>query len=164
MAISFLRVDDRIIHGQITTRWSQEYPCDAIVAVSDHAANNPIIKSTFLSAVQKKTYIWTYEEWNEKKDKVLESQKNYFLITKTPQEMARILVDDGFKPGVETLVVGPANQRPDTKMIGKNQSLTDEEAEAFEKIHQAGFKILFALVKEDAIGYWPKFRSMFGYK
>ena len=46
MAISFLRVDDRIIHGQITTRWSQEYPCDAIVAVNDHAANNPIIKNS----------------------------------------------------------------------------------------------------------------------
>lgn len=28
--ISFIRVDDRIIHGQIVTRWSKEYPCDGI--------------------------------------------------------------------------------------------------------------------------------------
>lgn len=164
MAFTFLRVDDRIIHGQITTRWSQEYPCDAIVAVNDHASKNPIIKSAFLSAINKTTYIWTYEEWNEKKHKVLESKKNYFLITKTPQQMAQILVDDGFNPGIDLVVVGPANQRPDAKMIGKNQSLTQEEAEAFEKIHKAGFKILFALVKEDAVGYWPKFRSMFGFE
>ena len=28
--ISFVRVDDRIIHGQIITRWSKEYPCDVL--------------------------------------------------------------------------------------------------------------------------------------
>ena len=26
MAISFIRVDDRMIHGQTVTRWSLEYP------------------------------------------------------------------------------------------------------------------------------------------
>lgn len=31
--ISFVRVDDRIIHGQIVTRWSKEFPCDGIIAV-----------------------------------------------------------------------------------------------------------------------------------
>lgn len=164
MAISFVRIDDRIIHGQITTRWSQEYPCDAIVAVNDAAAINPSIKASFLSAINKTTYIWTYAEWNEKKHKVLESKKNYFLITKTPQLMAKILVDDGFNPGVDLVVVGPANQRPDAKMIGKNQSITQDEAEALEKIHNAGYRVWFALVSELAMGYWPKFRSMFGFK
>jgi mannose/fructose/N-acetylgalactosamine-specific phosphotransferase system component IIB len=164
MAISFIRIDDRIIHGQITTRWSQEYPCDAIIAVNDHAASNPIIKSTFLSAIKKKTYIWTHEEWNEKKGKVLASDKNYFLITKTPQDMATILLDEAFDPGIKLIVVGPANQRPDATMIGKNQSITQDEADAFERMYQGGYKIWFALIVELAIGYWPKFRSMFGYK
>lgn len=164
MAISFIRIDDRIIHGQITTRWSQEYPCDAIIAINDHAASNPIIKSTFLSAINKKTYIWTHAEWNEKKDKVLTSDKNYFLITKTPQDMVKVLLDDGFDPGIRLIVVGPANQRPDAVMIGKNQSITQEEAVAFERLHEAGYKVWFALVVELSIGYWPKFRSMFGFK
>ena len=30
MAISFIRVDDRIIHGQIIIRWSTEYPLSLI--------------------------------------------------------------------------------------------------------------------------------------
>lgn len=164
MAITFIRVDDRIIHGQITTRWSQEYPCDAIVAVNDMAATNPVLKAAFLSSINKPLYIWTYAEWKEKCDKVLQSQKNYFLITKDPKLMAQILVDDKFDPGRREVCVGPANDRPGAVKLGNNQSLMQDEADAFEKIHQAGYKILFALVREDAIGYWPKFRGLFGYK
>ena len=28
--ISFVRVDDRMIHGQTVTRWSLEYPCTGL--------------------------------------------------------------------------------------------------------------------------------------
>lgn len=28
MAISFVRIDDRVIHGQLVTRWAKELPCD----------------------------------------------------------------------------------------------------------------------------------------
>ena len=38
MSITFVRVDDRMIHGQTCTRWALEYPCDGIVAVNDAAA------------------------------------------------------------------------------------------------------------------------------
>ena len=31
--ISFVRVDDRMIHGQTVTRWALEVPCDGIIAV-----------------------------------------------------------------------------------------------------------------------------------
>ena len=33
MSVSFLRIDDRMIHGQTVTRWSLEYPCDGLVDV-----------------------------------------------------------------------------------------------------------------------------------
>ena len=42
MSISFIRVDDRMIHGQTCTRWALEYPCEGIVAVNDDAANNSV--------------------------------------------------------------------------------------------------------------------------
>ena len=31
MAVSFIRVDDRMIHGQTCTRWALEYPCDGLI-------------------------------------------------------------------------------------------------------------------------------------
>ena len=73
MSVSFIRVDDRMIHGQTCTRWALEYPCDGLIAVNDVAAKNPVLKSAYKSASGKKTFVWTIEEFKEKSEKVLQS-------------------------------------------------------------------------------------------
>lgn len=165
MAVTFVRIDDRMIHGQTCTRWALEYPCDGIVAVDDGAANNPVLKSAYKAASGKKTFIWTLEDWKKKCQKVLDSNDNYFLITKNPLTMEKILVEQGFVPGdVKTVIVGPCNDRDGSTKLGNNQSITQEEADALEKIMQKGYAVEFALVKEEAIGNWTKFRGQFGFK
>ncbi len=161
--ISFIRIDDRMIHGQTCTRWSLEYPCTGLIAVNDKAASTPVLKAAYKNASDKKTFVWTMEEWQAKKAKVLASQDQYFLIAKSPVDMARVLLDQPFDPGVKTIIVGPCNDRPGAVKLGNNQSITQEEAEAFEKLMAAGYNIEFALVKETAIGNWPKFRGQFGF-
>ena len=47
MSISFIRVDDRMIHGQTCTRWALEYPCDGLIAVNDKAATTPVLKAAY---------------------------------------------------------------------------------------------------------------------
>lgn len=161
--ITFMRVDDRIIHGQIITRWSKEYPCDGIIAVNDKAATTPVLAQSFKASTDKKVFVWTKEHFKEVQDKVLNSDKNYFLITKNPVDMKEILVDMDFKPGIKKLIIGPCNDRPGAVKLGQNQSITQEEADALEAISKKGYDIEFALVKESSIGEWPKFRSKFGY-
>lgn len=162
--ITFMRVDDRIIHGQIITRWSKEFPCDGIIAVNDKAATTPVLKQSFQASTDKKVFVWTKEHFNEVKDKVLNSDKKYFLITKNPIDMKEILVDMDFKPSdIKKLIIGPCNDRPGAVKLGQNQSITQEEADALEAISKKGYDIEFALVKESSIGEWPKFRSKFGY-
>ena len=96
--ISFVRVDDRIIHGQIITRWSKEYPCDGIIAVNDKAATTPVLKQSFVASTDKKVFVWTKEHFLEKAQTVLDSNKRYFLITKNPVDMKELLVDNKFVP------------------------------------------------------------------
>ena len=164
MAISFIRVDDRMIHGQTVTRWSLEYPCTGLSAVNDAAAKNPVLKQAYKSASDKKTFVWGVDEFIAKSAKVVASKDQYFLITKNPIDMKRILVDNGFGPqGVKTIIIGPCNDRPGTTKLGNNQSITNDEAAALEAIMQKGYEIEFALVKETAIGNWKKFRGQFGY-
>ena len=50
MSISFIRVDDRMIHGQTCTRWALEYPCEGIVAVNDDAFNTLLLAASSLTA------------------------------------------------------------------------------------------------------------------
>ena len=162
--ITFIRIDDRMIHGQTCTRWAIEYPCTGLVAVNDNAASNPVLKAAYTNAItDKKTFVWTMADWQKKKEKVLASKDQYFLIAKNPVDMAKVLLDQPFDPGIKDIIVGPCNDRPGAVKLGNNQSITQEEAEAFEKLMAAGYNIEFALVKETAIGNWKKFRGQFGF-
>ena len=150
MVVTFVRIDDRMIHGQTVTRWAKEYPCDGLIAVND--------------ASDKKTFVWTKEAFKEKSGKVTESDSRYFLITKNPIDMKEILVDQGYVPGdVKEIIVGPANDRPGAVKLGNNQSITQEEAEAIEAIEKAGYKVKFQLLPDVSIGYWSDFKSKFGF-
>lgn len=77
--------------------------------------------------------------------------------------MAKILVEQGFKPGIDRVIIGPCNDRPGAIKLGNNQSITQEEAQALEDITNAGYTVEFALLKEESIGTWPKFRGQFGF-
>lgn len=163
MSISFIRVDDRMIHGQTCTRWALEYPCEGIVAINDDAATNSVLKSAYKSASGKKTFIWTMEDWEKKYQKVLDSDTRYFLITKNPLDMKKILVDQKLECGVKKVIIGPCNDRPNAVKLGNNQSITQEEADALEAMEKAGYDVEFRLIPDESIGNWNKFKNQFGY-
>ncbi len=164
MAVTFVRIDDRMIHGQTVTRWAKEYPCDGLVAVNNAAAGNAVLKQAYKAASDKKTFVWSLEAWQQKSQKVRDSDSRYFLITKNPLDMKEILVDQGFVPDeVKEIIVGPANDRPGAIKLGNNQSITQEEAAAFEAIQAAGYKVKFQLLPDVSIGYWDDFKEKFGF-
>ncbi|WP_367568611.1 PTS system mannose/fructose/N-acetylgalactosamine-transporter subunit IIB [Lacrimispora sp.] len=159
MAISFIRIDDRIIHGQIIIRWSTEYPCDGIIAVDDKAASNEVIKNALLAASTKKTFIWSREKFRSKMDEAVASNKNYFVITKTPDTMAELLVDYGLKVNTGILNVGPQSARQNTIRVNKNADITKEDVVSYERIHQAGYEIEFQLVPDFTKVRWSDVRQ-----
>ena len=167
MTVSLVRIDDRMIHGLITTRWAKEVPCDGIIAVNNKAHDNPILKEAYKSAAEgqeKKCFVWTMDHFKKVQDKVLASNTRYFLITKNPLDMKTILVDWGFKPSdVNEVIVGPGNDRPGAIKLGDNQSFPQEEGDGFEAMADKGYKIHFALLPDKQIGYWDKFKGKFGY-
>lgn len=112
----------------------QGIPCDGIIAVNDKAATTPVLAQSFKASTDKKVFVWTKEHFKEVQDKVLNSDKKYFLITKNPVDMKEILVDMDFKPGIKKLIIGPCNDRPGAVKLGQNQSITQEEADALEAI------------------------------
>ena len=159
MAISFIRVDDRIIHGQIIIRWSTEYPCDGIIAVDDKAASSEVIRNALLAASTKKTFIWTRENFKAKMEEAAASSKNYFVITRTPETMAELLVDWGMKVNTKTLNIGPQSAKKDTVRVSKNADITKEDIAAYEKIHSAGYQIEFQLVPDFSKVRWSDVRE-----
>jgi mannose/fructose/N-acetylgalactosamine-specific phosphotransferase system component IID len=50
MAISFVRIDDRVIHGQTMTRWATQRPLNAILVISDAVAGDELRKKVLRAA------------------------------------------------------------------------------------------------------------------
>lgn len=159
MAITFLRIDDRIIHGQIVTRWSMENPCDGLIAVNDRAASDPVLKSALKAASTKKTLIFSLDTFLKKKEQAENSELNYFLITKDPITMAKILVDYDLQTKTTFVNVGPQSARPGTININKNTDVTEEEIQAYERIFNKGYEIDFRLVPDSKKVLWSNVRE-----
>jgi fructoselysine/glucoselysine PTS system EIIB component len=49
--ISSIRIDDRLIHGQVALVWTKEYNTTRIVVANDSASKNDVVKSTLKMAV-----------------------------------------------------------------------------------------------------------------
>lgn len=71
MDINFVRVDDRLIHGQVATVWVKESKCNKIFVCSDEVAKDALRKTLLLKVAPPgvKAYVLPI-------DKVLEVYKN----------------------------------------------------------------------------------------
>lgn len=47
--VQFIRIDDRLFHGQVAVRWSNEVGTNTILIVDDIVADNPSMKSVYNS-------------------------------------------------------------------------------------------------------------------
>ena len=44
--IIHIRIDDRLIHGQVATQWTNDLGATRIMAINDEVATNPTLKTT----------------------------------------------------------------------------------------------------------------------
>ncbi len=156
MALSFVRIDDRVIHGQLVTRWAKELPCDGIVAIDDDVAADPLLSSVMKGAVSD-TKVWLFDVATaiSKLPKVIASEKRYFVIGKSPVTLRRLI-----EAGIDLtnlnqkINVGPMSSRSNTVVIGPNQSVNAEEIDAFNFLSNLGHRIEFRLVPDGSFYQW----------
>lgn len=161
MSLSFVRIDDRVIHGQLVTRWAKELPCDGIIAIDDAVAADPLLSSVMKGAVQD-IKVWLFDTATaiEKLPKVIASEKRYFVIGKSPITLQRLAqAGINLQNANGKINVGPMSARADTTTIGPNQSVNAAEIAAFDWLAAHGHLIEFRLVP-DAISYrWQDARQ-----
>lgn len=165
MGIIFIRIDDRIIHGQLLTRWSKEQKCDGIVAVDDEVFKDETLCSVLKSAVPDtiKTFIFNIDTFLEKFTKIQESDRHYFLIAKTPITLQKIMQVVDLKH-IKTINVGPMSTRDNSISIGSNASILPEEAVAFNYLEENGFTVEFRLVPDSQKTLWQQVKNKFNNK
>jgi len=158
------RVDDRLIHGQVIVGWVGLRNVNTIWIVDDFVAKNTMMLNIFKFAAPPGIGLtaMTIDEASEKLKHLDEGRARILLIAKVPQTLVR-LMEMGYM--ADDVNFGAMAHKPNSVKIGSQTELTPEEAEAAEKLYQAGAHVWILLVPHGGqkTVEWENARKKFGY-
>jgi mannose/fructose/sorbose-specific phosphotransferase system IIB component len=135
MPIVLARIDDRLIHGQITVSWSKVSSPDIIAIVSDEVASDDIQRSAlgFGAPLGIELQIYTVrqagKELNPKSPKI---KKRVFVIAPTPKDFLD-LIQAGVR--IDSINVGQMGFKQGRMQISKTVSVGKDDVQAFKELH-----------------------------
>jgi len=143
-----VRIDDRLIHGQIATQWLSATHGNRILIIDDPLVQNAMMMRMLKAvappgiAVDVKTTAEAVEEL--KKD--TENKENLVILVKVP-EVLEALIDNGIK--IPKIILGGMGLTPQRKRFNKNVSASPDEAECIKRIIKKGVPMYYQLVPSD---------------
>lgn len=140
--ITHYRVDERVIHGQTTTKLTKEATVHGIIVVDDKIAADPFMTQLYKTTLPPsiKVYCFDVEKALKKLPEADASQKNYLVIFKYPTTVAR-LTERGYRLSSQ-LNIGPQSVREGATYIMPMCGLLPEEIRALDDIAATGVKII----------------------
>lgn len=161
MSLSLVRVDDRLIHGQVVLMWSKVRQGDAIILlVDDELGKDKFMQQVLMNAgnaTGKKVYIFTIDQAIEKIPTAMKSNKKYYLIAKTVQELYK-LKQSGVDFGTE-LIFGTASKKPNTVKVANNIYISEKDMEACDYLTSEGMDVTFKLIPDENGQSWKHVKN-----
>jgi len=140
MEISFARIDDRLIHGQVATVWTKVSGCNRIMCCSDEVSKDSMRKQLLLQVAPPgvKAYVVpidkAVEAYNNPK---YDSFKTLFLFT-NPTDALRAL--EGGIP-FKSINLGGMCFKEGTTLISSAVAVGPEDVKALVKLHELGIEL-----------------------
>ena len=156
----YVRVDDRLIHGQTIVAWCPTLRIEEIIAVDDASAQNPVLKSILTMGVPKNyvTNVVTTAEANALLEE--KSDKNRLVIVKVPEKLGEL--GDNISD-CEQLILGNMAKRPDTvhKISGATGIfyLSDADVKLLDNLAERGMDIVFHQLPNASKVTWKAFKE-----
>jgi len=148
MKIGLARIDDRLIHGQVATRWPKEPNVTRIIVVSDEVAADNVRKTLLTQVappgvtahvvdVAKMIRVWNNPKYG--KDKVM-------LLFTNPTDVVR-LVEEGVT--IPSVNIGGMAFRQGKTQVNNAVSVDAKDIEAFKKLNDRGIELEVRKVSSD---------------
>ncbi|MDF2524061.1 MAG: phosphotransferase system, mannose/fructose/N-acetylgalactosamine-specific component [Clostridiales bacterium] len=137
--IKLLRIDERLIHGQVVVSWCNALDLTAIVVANDGAANDSVASMTLKMATppKVKVAVQTVDSAIQLLNDPRCEKMSILVITKTPGDALRILEKVSGIPNVNVGNFGLTdNAQAGRKKVGSSFFVNEGESELFEKIIQ----------------------------
>jgi mannose/fructose/N-acetylgalactosamine-specific phosphotransferase system component IIB len=155
MPVVHLRVDNRLIHGQIMIAWSRKIKLDHIIVTNDKVAADPM-QQTLLKAVApqgRKVSVLSVKDCADYCRSPAAEKESIFVIAKTPEDVLG-LMEAGMD--IKEFNLGNAAYEPNTRKVSKTVYLTEPAAMAIKKLHDMGLRITSRMIpSEPDVEYWP---------
>lgn len=161
MTVEHVRMDNRLIHGQILVSWNSVFKIDHIIVSNDEVADDPI-QVQLLKAVaplNAKVSVLSIDETVEYCNSPEAQDEGIFIIAKYPQDGLELL-----KKGLEMDTLNLGNQAfvRGSKKLSKSVYLTEEEVKALQELHEMGIKLTCRMMPGDSKReFWPTIEKNF---
>lgn len=149
MQIGLARIDDRLIHGQVATRWTKETNVSRIIVVSDEVAADNVRKTLLTQVappgvtahvVDVAKAIRVYENPKYANDRVM-------LLFTNPTDVLR-LVENGVE--IKSVNIGGMAYRQGKTQVNNAVSIDAKDIEAFKALDARGIELEVRKVSTDS--------------
>jgi PTS system mannose-specific IIB component len=159
MGKNYIRVDDRLIHGQTVVAWCPTLGIGEIIGIDDESAKNPTLKSIMLMSVSSryKSHIVTTAEANELlKEKI---EHNRLVIVKSVDRLP--LIVENLK-GAE-ITLGNISKKNDSVYSLKGATglfyFSKGDVTIIDSLRARGFEVNLQQLPNTAKTGWDAFRK-----
>lgn len=149
MGVCAIRIDERLIHGQVATLWQGAWNCHRIMVIDAKSANDPVLKSVLKIACPTGVKLSVLEA--EKAAANLQSgrygKERITIVTKTPQCLLD-LIDNGYQLECD-ITVGNMSNGAGKKRVSRNICVTEEDVTNFRRLNDLGYKMYAQMVPSE---------------
>lgn len=140
MSVNLLRIDDRLIHGQVATSWAKAVKCEAIFAISDEVANDELRKELLLQIAPPhlKAYVIPVDKAIKVYNNPKYASRNILMLVTKPEDAVR-LIEGGLR--IDTINVGGMTHKEGNKQLSDAVTVNPSNVEAFKKLLDMGVKL-----------------------
>ena len=146
--IVLVRIDDRLIHGQVMTSWLNYTSANKIMIIDDEVAKDPFMKSVLKTCVPAnvKLATFTVEKAAARLKKGFAGDK-CIILAKYPKTLYRLKEEGVIFDHINIGGMGVSGDR--TKFF-RNISASEKEKRMLKELAEAGSKIGVRIIAEDS--------------
>lgn len=148
MALTLVRVDDRLIHGQVIAVWLRARGAHRIIIVDDDTAADDFLAEVLILAAPPGVEVEVYDETDavERLIELAAATEKVFVVMRSP-EVALRLVEDGVP--IPVLNIGGIGASPERAPLYKNIAASPAEIEAMKSLEAKGTRVEIQIVADD---------------
>ncbi|MFD1418731.1 PTS mannose/fructose/sorbose transporter subunit IIAB [Companilactobacillus keshanensis] len=143
-----VRIDARLIHGQVATMWTRKLNATRIIVIDNEIVKSDVQKMTLKTAVPRGVHLSILTSQGavkRLKDRKYQGQR-VFILVRDPKVLQE-LVEQGIK--IKSINVGNMSMSENARQIAKSVAVTDADENVFEYLSKQKVDLYHQMVPND---------------